>query len=105
MVTTALPSSPGDGLELEWGAATDVGKVRRLNEDSFLVSPGAFVVADGMGGHQAGDVASKLTIEAVEGDTLRLYVSNRLPEPTTVHWHGIILPTRQLERALSRRIC
>ena len=32
------------------------------------------------------------TIEAVEGDTLRLYVSNRLPEPTTVHWHGIILP-------------
>ncbi len=67
MVTTALPSSPGDGLELEWGAATDVGKVRRLNEDSFLVSPGAFVVADGMGGHQAGDVASKLTIEAVEG--------------------------------------
>ena len=32
------------------------------------------------------------TIEAVEGDRLRLYVSNRLPEPTTVHWHGIILP-------------
>ncbi len=32
------------------------------------------------------------TIEAVEGDRLRLYVSNRLPEATTVHWHGIILP-------------
>jgi FtsP/CotA-like multicopper oxidase with cupredoxin domain len=32
------------------------------------------------------------TIEAVEGDRLRLYVTNRLPEPTTVHWHGIILP-------------
>jgi FtsP/CotA-like multicopper oxidase with cupredoxin domain len=32
------------------------------------------------------------TIEAVEGDRLRIYVSNRLPEPTTVHWHGIILP-------------
>jgi FtsP/CotA-like multicopper oxidase with cupredoxin domain len=31
------------------------------------------------------------TIEAVEGDHLRLYVTNRLPEPTTVHWHGIIL--------------
>ena len=26
------------------------------------------------------------------GDRLRLYVTNRLPEPTTVHWHGIILP-------------
>lgn len=32
------------------------------------------------------------TIEAIEGDRLRIYVSNRLPEPTTVHWHGVILP-------------
>lgn len=33
------------------------------------------------------------TIEAVEGDRLRLYVTNRLPEPTTVHWHGLIVPS------------
>lgn len=32
------------------------------------------------------------TIEATEGDRLRLYVTNRLPEPTSVHWHGLILP-------------
>lgn len=32
------------------------------------------------------------TIEAVEGDRLRIYVTNRLPEPTTVHWHGLVLP-------------
>jgi manganese oxidase len=32
------------------------------------------------------------TIEAVEGDRLRLYVTNKLPEATTVHWHGLILP-------------
>jgi FtsP/CotA-like multicopper oxidase with cupredoxin domain len=32
------------------------------------------------------------TIEAIEGDRLRLYVTNLLPEPTTVHWHGLILP-------------
>lgn len=32
------------------------------------------------------------TIEAVEGDRLRIYVTNRLPAPTTVHWHGIYLP-------------
>jgi len=32
------------------------------------------------------------TIECVEGDRLRIYVTNRLPEPTTIHWHGIILP-------------
>ena len=35
------------------------------------------------------------TLEAVEGDTVRLYVTNRLPEPTTVHWHGIDLPNGQ----------
>ena len=32
------------------------------------------------------------TIEAVEGDRVRLYVTNHLPEGTTVHWHGILLP-------------
>ena len=32
------------------------------------------------------------TIEAVEGDKLRIYVENRLPEPTSVHWHGVLLP-------------
>ena len=33
------------------------------------------------------------TIEAVEGDRVRLYVTNRLPEHTTIHWHGMILPS------------
>lgn len=32
------------------------------------------------------------TIEAVEGDRVRIFVTNKLPEPTTVHWHGILLP-------------
>jgi FtsP/CotA-like multicopper oxidase with cupredoxin domain len=32
------------------------------------------------------------TIEAVEGDRLRIYVTNRLPAPTTVHWHGVRVP-------------
>ncbi len=32
------------------------------------------------------------TIEAVEGDQLRIYVTNRLPAPTTVHWHGLRIP-------------
>ena len=32
------------------------------------------------------------TLEAVEGDTVRVYLTNRLPVPTTVHWHGFILP-------------
>lgn len=33
------------------------------------------------------------TIEAVEGDHVRIYVTNRLGEPTTVHWHGLLLPS------------
>src|SRR3546814_13991232 len=33
------------------------------------------------------------TIEAVEGDPVRIYVTNRLPEATSVHWHGILLPS------------
>ena len=33
------------------------------------------------------------TIEAVEGDRVRIFVTNRLPEHTTVHWHGLILPS------------
>src|SRR6059036_1613392 len=33
------------------------------------------------------------TIEAVEGDRVRILVTNKLPEPTAVHWHGVILPS------------
>ena len=33
------------------------------------------------------------TIEAVEGDRVRIFVTNKLPEHTTVHWHGLILPS------------
>jgi FtsP/CotA-like multicopper oxidase with cupredoxin domain len=32
------------------------------------------------------------TLEAVEGDRLRIYVTNKLPEPTAVHWHGVVVP-------------
>lgn len=46
-----------------WGAATDRGRLRKVNEDRFVASPPVFVVADGMGGHAAGDLASQLAID------------------------------------------
>lgn len=49
-----------------WGAATDPGRVRTSNEDSFLAAPPVFLVADGMGGHSRGEVASRLTVSVFE---------------------------------------
>jgi serine/threonine protein phosphatase PrpC len=51
------------------GAATDVGLVREANEDALLVLPesGVVAVADGLGGHAAGEVASGLAVEALRG--------------------------------------
>jgi len=45
-------------------AATDIGLRRRHNEDSVLALPGVYVVADGMGGYEAGDEASAAVVEA-----------------------------------------
>lgn len=53
----------GRAVRTSWGSATDRGRVRALNEDSLIASPPVFAVADGMGGHQAGDLASRLAVE------------------------------------------
>ena len=51
--------------ELRWGATTDAGRVRTENEDTFVTEPMVFAVADGMGGHQAGEVASALAASII----------------------------------------
>ncbi|HEY3264399.1 MAG TPA: Stp1/IreP family PP2C-type Ser/Thr phosphatase [Actinomycetota bacterium] len=53
-------------MNVRVGAATDIGLVREGNEDSYLVEEPLFVIADGMGGHRGGEVASRLAIETIE---------------------------------------
>jgi len=66
---------------VNWGAATDTGTLRVQNEDSFLAQDGMFVVADGMGGHNAGEVASAMAIKML-GDAQKAGVAdaNQLSE-------------------------
>ena len=53
-------------MEIRVAARTDVGRVREGNEDAFLIRHPLYAIADGMGGHLGGEVASALAVETVE---------------------------------------
>jgi protein phosphatase len=82
-LTVALPGRDGAAVRLGWAAATDTGRRRTANEDSYVAQSPLFAVADGMGGHSAGDVASAAVVR-------------RLSEVLTTDF----LTTRSIERAL-----
>ena len=71
----------------------------RMNGDwkefHLVAEPVVREFAEGMKAHLWGynGQAPGPTIEAVEGDKVRIFVTNKLPEYTTVHWHGMILPS------------
>ena len=61
-VRVTQPGTSARTIGLSWSAITDVGKKRAVNEDSVMATPPIFAVADGMGGHSAGDVASAAVV-------------------------------------------
>jgi FtsP/CotA-like multicopper oxidase with cupredoxin domain len=81
--------STPDGTTLPWHIVDGI-KVGHLvaMPVAHRFSPGLEAECWGYNGRTPGP-----TIEAVEGDRVRIYVTNRLPEPTTVHWHGVLLPS------------
>jgi FtsP/CotA-like multicopper oxidase with cupredoxin domain len=90
----ASASGPGsvvtpNGTTLPWRQVEGV-KVFHLTagEVKHEFAPGLIGRCWGYNGQVHGP-----TIEAVEGDRVRIYVTNRLPAPTTIHWHGIHLPS------------
>jgi FtsP/CotA-like multicopper oxidase with cupredoxin domain len=77
-----------DGASLPWHVADGVKVYHLVAEEvehAFL--PGLTARCWGYNGRVHGP-----TIEAVEGDRIRVYVTNKLPASTTVHWHGMLLP-------------
>ncbi|MFH1612483.1 MAG: Stp1/IreP family PP2C-type Ser/Thr phosphatase [bacterium] len=64
-------------MKIEYEIKTNVGKIRKLNEDNFLAIPSMnfFVVADGMGGHKCGEIASKIAVNTLK-EILLLYKKN-----------------------------
>ncbi|MFN2110984.1 MAG: Stp1/IreP family PP2C-type Ser/Thr phosphatase [Anaerolineae bacterium] len=83
-----------ENVHVQVGGLTDVGRLRALNEDSVLtldlterfatlnLPVGVYAVADGMGGHAAGDVASQLTVQTLQEavDSLHLEADGELPD-------------------------
>ncbi len=63
-------SASGCTSHIRWGARSDIGLVRDHNEDSYLVQAPLFCVSDGMGGHAAGEVASRITVETLAEETI-----------------------------------
>jgi len=68
---------------IQYCGRTDVGRRRTRNEDSILVGGGLLVVCDGMGGHQAGDVASRIGV-----DTIGAFISRSKADPELTWPYG-----------------
>lgn len=78
-----------NGSSLPWKLIDSVKVFHLIAEEvpSHEFAPGLVAHCWGFNGRVHGP-----TIEVVEGDRVRIYVTNKLPAPTSIHWHGILLP-------------
>ena len=82
------PVTVPNGAKLPWKLVDGVKVFHMVAQEvDHEIAPGLKVRCWGYNGRVHGPV-----IEAVEGDRVRIYVTNRLAAPTTVHWHGVLLP-------------
>ena len=78
-----------NGWSLPWRTKAGVKEFHLVAEPVLReIAPGMTARLWGYNGQSPGP-----TIEAVEGDRVRIFVTNKLPEPTSVHWHGVLLPS------------
>jgi serine/threonine protein phosphatase PrpC len=72
-------------LALETAGRTDIGRIRETNQDTLLLRPdlGLFVVADGMGGHVAGELAAAIAVATLEGVYDDLALTQPRAEPSS----------------------
>jgi len=83
-----MPVTVPNGAKLPWKIVDGVKVFHMVAEEvDHELAPGLKVKCWGYNGRVHGPV-----IEAVEFDRVRIYVTNRLPAATTVHWHGVLVP-------------
>ncbi|MCK5099196.1 MAG: protein phosphatase 2C domain-containing protein, partial [Desulfobacteraceae bacterium] len=91
----------------EAAGQTDIGKKRKINQDAFLIdeAKGLFIVADGLGGHRAGEKASVLATETIQNFFENSFENNKLSKtqetdinlsPTANSLHNSIEKANQL---------
>ncbi len=98
-------AASGSAGRLDWGAASDAGRSRTHNEDCWKEQAelGVFVLADGMGGYNAGEVASSIAVDAVVDFLAAASQQARLRDPSAGLIQAILRANEAILAAAARR--